>query len=453
MFKNKIYLIIVFLLVMMSSCSSGSSSGMTTQNVLVITDIHFDPFNSCGTTINESSQSCVIKLINESNPALWSFQSSLPNNYGEETNNTFLTSGLAGLKNIIQNQNITSIFVTGDLVSHQFPSQFNQYVQNGTQTQMTTLVVNTMNYVMYQIHQAVPKAKMYYIMGNNDTDQADYSYPTESFMKQISPVLAPYMESPASFSNQFPIGGYTVMPLSNSVDVIGLNFNPLVIENAGNDKDFMVASEQLIWLMKQLSIERKNNKSVIILQHEPFGMNTYNIATNWSPYEVLQESLQNQYLEVYNSNKDIIKGYYFGHYHMETFLDANDIFGVGTLGFSVDFYNNPGFKILQIAADGALQNFTTYYSNFNDQKFNWQILYQLNEQYNITPNNYVDFFQNQLQPSNNTNWSAFITNYSGNNASAPESQVVINSATNWAIFYCGMNYFDSNNFSSCLLTH
>lgn len=420
------------------------------SNVLVITDIHLDPFNSCGTTVTESSQSCVASLIAESNPALWSFQTTAPNAFGDETNNSFFESALTGVSSVVAKQNITKIFVTGDLLSHDFPKQFESYVPSGNQSQQTQLALNTMNYVLYKIQQTAPKAKLYYIMGNNDTDQSDYSYPTESFMQQASVLFAPYMANSENFTATFANGGYSLMPLNDNVDVIGLNFNPLTVENASNPEDAQVAESQLTWLISTLNSERAKGKHVIILQHEPFGVNVYNIIESTTPIYNLQTPLQESYLTVYQQNSDIINNYYFGHYHMETMETASNILGIGTLGFSVDFYNNPGFKVLQLNNIGQLQDFTAYYSDYHKHGFNWRTLYQLNLAYNITPNNYIDFFQHQLQPTNNKAWLEYVKYYSGDNLLAPPDQMPIILPENWAIYYCSVNYMSESSFNSCL---
>lgn len=452
--KNLKFTTILFVMTLIfGGCydNQNSSSNQTNENILLITDIHFDPFNSCGQTVTTSSTQCVTSLINQSNPELWNFPASTPNTYGQETNNAFLGTALANLAQLASTKNITKIFITGDLLSHQFPTQFASYVPNGVQAQQTSLALNTMNYVLYQISKAVPNAKMYYIFGNNDTDQADYSYPTASFMQQVTPLLAKYMANPTNFAATFSNGGYFNMPLNSGVDVIGLNFNPLTVENSGNIQDLTAAQNQLKWLSGQLEQAKNSGKRVIILQHEPFGMNAFNIASNYTPSSGLQTAIAQEYLTIYKQYSSIINNNYYGHYHMETIEIVNNILALSTLGLSVDFDNNPGFKILQLNTLGQLQNYTTFYTNFNNSQFNWQELYNLNGVYNITPNEYIDFFKTKLQPTNNPNWVSYVNNYSGNNNNnLTVSQMPIISPSNWSIFYCAINNLNSSDFTQCI---
>lgn len=431
------------------SCSAGIVN--TNENVLIITDIHLDPFNSCGESVTIDSKLCVLHLVNESNPANWHFRDTLPNKYGEETNNTFFLNGLNNLATTINNQNISKIFITGDLLSHDFPTQFQSYVPNGTQHQHTMLAINTINYVLYQISKALPNTKIYYIFGNNDTDQSDYSYPTPEFMELAADQLSQYMAYPEIFKENFANGGYYAMPFNTDVDVIGLNMNPLTVENEGNVIDDYVAESQLIWLESQLSELRKNGKKAMILQHEPFGANVFDIIENDTPESNIQLKYQISYQALYRQYNDVIQNYYFAHYHMEDYMVVESIFAMSTLGFSVDFYNNPGFKVLQIEPNGKLFDFTTYYSAYEfSQNLEWSVLYNFTSTYQITASDAANFFFRSFNVGNNNAWLNYVKNYSGNATFMPESHMPINIQNNWKYYNCQTKYSDMSEFWNCV---
>ena len=98
-------------------------------------------------------------------------------------------------------------------------------------------------------------------------------------MQQIVPLISPYMADPAAFAQTFGNRGYSMMSLNSYTNVIGLNFNPLTEENQSSAQELAIANQQLAWLDTQLQTARKQNKKVIILHHEPFGINTYYVAT------------------------------------------------------------------------------------------------------------------------------------------------------------------------------
>lgn len=449
--RNLFSKVLVFLVVslVLVSCGSGGSKSISSNNVLVLTDIHFDPFTSCGESSLAVSRQCVARLINQQDASKWIFPKLPMNQFGAETNQAFLESALNNLAITVKDQNIKYIFLTGDLLSHHFPTQFSEYVPNGTQEQHTQLALNTMNYVMYKITQAVPGVKMYYIFGNNDTDTADYAFPTESFMQQVTPLIKNYMASPNDFVATFSNAGYSSMPLNNSVNVIGLNFNPLTVQNDGVALDEAKALEQFAWLESQLATAKQQNKKVIILQHEPFGVNEFDVASGYAPYFNLESNLQAMYVDLYDRYNDVITNYYYGHYHMEDYSVTSNIFGVGTLGFSVDFYNNPGFKVLNIAQNGALEDFTTYFAYYN-QSINWNKLYSINEAYGLDSGQYVNFFSNDLAVGNNKDWGVYVLNYPGANISASESQIPTNSSANWVFYSCGIKNITPTDFLNCV---
>lgn len=447
-------IVIICCAILVTGCIGSQSQNFVSENVLHITDIHFDPFTSCGQSSQESAQQCVLLLMNESNPANWIFPNQNANDYGDETNYKFLSTGLQHLTPVLADKKITKIFMTGDLLSHHFPTQFYDYVPNGTESELTQFSVSVMNYVLYQISQAVPGAKMYYILGNNDTDQADYSFPSESFMNLAATKLATYMVNPIVFTNTFATGGYYVVPFNSQTDIINLNFNPLTEENAGDLVDEQIANQQFIWLESVLSNLRRVNKTAIILQHEPFGANVYNVLMDYNPKYNLQAKYTMMYFALYQKYSDVIQNYYYGHYHMDAISAYGNILGLGTLGFSVDYQNNPGFKILQISPSGKLLNYSTYYNNYIFLKnLEWTMLYSFNSEYNITPENYLNYFHNIIQVGLNDDWLKYIAHYSGNAVFMPYNDIPSNFESAWPYYYCQMTVLESNGFNQCITKH
>lgn len=448
---------LIIIAISLVGCGSGNSTMTPTNNVLILTDIHFDPYTSCGESVTAQSQQCLLQLINESNPAKWQLPIKSINTYTEDSNNTFLVQGLQGLTHYIQTYKITKIFVLGDLLSHNFRQDFNNYLPQESQTQLTNLALNSLTYVIYNIAKASNNAQIYYVFGNNDTDTEDYLYPSVNFMQHIVPQIGNYMSDPQAFAATFSDGGYSQMSFNSQVNVIGLNFNLLTQENSKVESAITRAEQQLEWLKEQLSAARDQHKKIILLQHEPFGINIDNAATGRSPesltYTVLNPLLERKYLAVYESYSDVINNYYYGHYHMDSIQVAGNLFAFSTLAFNVDFDNNPGFKIINLNQLGELQDYTTYYSNFINQKLSWQPLYNLNSTYNISPESYVSFFANNFPSNQNSTQATTYTNYY-NGLNLIESLLQpISLPSGWMYYYCGMNKLLLVPYQDCLHTH
>lgn len=453
----KTLLKLVLVATSITGCANGSSStNPANNNVLILTDIHFNPYTSCGESVNLQTQQCLLGIINESNPANWQLPIKSINNYKEDSNNTFLIQGLQGLSQYIQTNKVAKIFILGDLLSHNFKEKFNTYLPQESQTQLTNLALNSLTYVIYNIAKVSDNAQIYYVLGNNDTDTADYIYPSANFMQQIAPHIASYMADPQKFTATFSAGGYSKMPLNSQVDVIGLNFNLLTQQNSMIESSINRAEQQLDWLKQQLILARNQHKKIIILQHEPFGINLYNAATGKSleapTYTVLNPSLEKEYLSAYESYSDVINNYYYGHYHMDSIQVTNNLFAFSTLAFNVAFGNNPGFKIINLNQLGELQNYTTYYSNFANQQLSWQVLYNLNTTYNITPESYINFF-NHFPRDQNSSQAYFYTNYyNGLSLTKPLLQP-ISTPDKWNYYYCGLDKLILLPYQECLRTN
>lgn len=448
---------LIFVSILVIGCGSGNSiTTSSNNNVLILTDIHFDPFSSCGESVSKQSQECLLKLINESNPANWKLPINSINTYTEDSNNTFLIQGLQGLNQYIQTYKITKIFILGDLLSHNFRQDFNNYLPQESQAQLTNLALHSLTYVVYNIAKASNHAQIYYVLGNNDTDTEDYLYPSPIFMQQITPNIKNYMADPQAFSTTFSDGGYSQMSLNNQVNVIGLNFNLLTQQNSKIESAVARAEQQLSWLTQQLDTARQQHKKIILLHHEPFGINLYNAATGESPessdYTVLNPTLEKKYLAIYESYHDIINNYYYGHYHMDSIQVASNLFAFSTLAFNVDFNNNPGFKIINLNQFGELQDYTTYYSNFANQQLSWQQLYDLNSTYDVTPKNYVNFFANNFPSNpNSPQASTYINYYNGLNLIESMLQP-ISLPNKWINYYCGISEVLLLPYQHCLNT-
>ena len=152
----------------LTACKEDNKSNNTktlNENVLILTDVHFNPYTSCGATPTPAAQQCVLNLVNGSNPNSWSFPISAPNPYSKDTNNALFQAELQQLTQYINANQVNKVFLLGDLLSHNFPSNFATYVPGGTQQQLTSLAVNTINYVIYNIVKATNNAKIYYVLG------------------------------------------------------------------------------------------------------------------------------------------------------------------------------------------------------------------------------------------------------------------------------------------------
>lgn len=414
------------------------------QNILTLSDIHFDPYTQCSESVTNNCQLLSKLILNPINKWATSFKNTNINGVGYSTNNAFLTQALTKLAPIAKQQSVTSIFITGDLLSHNFAKTYNKYspMKYHTKQYYSMFTFKTIAYVILQIHQNLPKAKIYFSLGNNDTDTLDYHLPSKQLLKNLASYLAQYMPDKGSIKTTFSYGGYYSSQINDKVKLISLNSNLLSKKGVNTTK----ARQQLVWLNKELQQAQKHHLRVIMLQHIPYGMDLFNTSTLGIPINLLNTDLQTSYLQLLASYAPIINNIYAGHLHSDYWsLIAKKIPLIGTVSISAIYYNDPGFKLIKLDGSGNLLSYKTYYIKFPTNKITWQILYEIN----LGSNN--SLFKHLLSnfPANLKDKQAI--DYRNNFNTGPKlDEFPIKSKSNWKYYYCGINHISESAYMACL---
>lgn len=427
------------------------------SKVLLLTDIHFNPYAQC------SIKDVVVKLLPGTKlPPCKTLQALIENpiekwptileqksisSYKQETNNAFLIQGLNSLATIDNINQVTRILIAGDLLQHNFndfyhilaPQKYN------TQEYLTKFSYKTILYVLQEIHKKLPNRKIYMVLGNNDSDLGDYNTPSASFLQALSKYLGNYTTNSKEFTATFNNGGYFATTLSNKIMLIGLNSDPLSALYSINSNQ-QLAKEQLIWLETELIKATQTQKKVIILQHIPYGIDLYKTVKSGgvAPTPVLDIALQDEYLNLLLKYSSIITAVYAGHYHAEYLSLLNSTIPlIGSIAFNSFNGNNPGFKIIDIDNNGSLVNYTTYSAPNGDTR--WTELYNFTQIY--TNSNIVktlEYFPVDVAQSKVKNYRK---NFNGNNQRYPQP---ISSDPNWKYYYCGIKNVKLKDYTNCI---
>lgn len=421
---------------------SGQNIG---QNILLISDIHFNPYTGCSADVTPCpSLRSLIKTPIEQWP---NFLSRTPiNNYGEETNNAFLTHGFDNLKDIIANKRVKVILITGDLLAHEFDESYYKFTTGKSQTDLTKFSSKTLLYVLQELRKRLPAdSKIYLALGNHDTDLGNYSMQSAAFLNSVGIYLSGFIDSSkkTSFIASFSKGGYFSVPLSNNISLISLNTNPI----SSTKTNESVATEQLTWLNNELINAKKNNKKVIVFQHIPYGVDFYYTSAHNKVISALNFDLQTRYLNLLKQYSSIITTVYAGHYHREylSLINATTPL-IGTIAFNSYVKNNPGFKIIGISSDGSFNGYTTYYSTLgNGSTLTWRPLYDYKAVYG-NPAEIASTLNSFPYDINGAKAMSYRQYYSGMVASASS----ISNDTKWKYYYCGIKYVESMAYIKCL---
>lgn len=434
---KKVFIISIFLFICRFTCAS---------SVLVLADIHFNPYSECEAANTAEACTSLQQLIIEpiaSWPQILTHESI--NGFKQETNNAFLTDGLDNLIPIANAEQVSRVFIMGDLLCHDFGEMYEKYApsQYNNQAGLTAFSLKTAEYVLQQIYERLPGSKIYLTLGNNDTDEGDYSLPSPQFLQQLGAYLSEYVSNPTKFINSFSEGGYFSTPLSKNLILVSLNINLL----SALQPNETVAEEQLDWLKRTLAQAMVFHQHVIIIQHIPYGMDLYKTATAGSATPLLDPALQAEYLEVLQRYASIITTLYTGHFHMDYFSLVNGVTPlIGNIGFSTIFGNNPGFKLINLDQNGAFAGYTTYVATLAGGEVQWYPLYSFSQFYGA-PSNITETLSQFPQHIGNQQVSVYRRFFNGNNAQYLQP---ISQDNNWKYYYCGIQYLTESDYTQCI---
>jgi 3',5'-cyclic AMP phosphodiesterase CpdA len=452
--SRKIWLYLCILIPFLVGCipgggsgSGGSgSSGPASQNILLLSDIHFNPFAECTADVTPCPS---LEALIENNIDQWPglLSSEAINNYKEETNNAFLTRGFDNLAPIVASKHVNIVLISGDLLTHDFDTNYNKFAPSQYQNNFTDFCAKTLLYVVQELQKRLPAdTKIYVTLGNNDSDIGNYKVQSKAFLNALAIVLAKYVDSnnKANFITSFGSGGYFSVPLSDKLTLIGLNTNSFSTATT----DGSASNEQLAWFEGELIKAQNSNKKVILFQHIPYGINLYFAAASGQAVSTLNDNLQAGYLDLLNRYSSVISSVYAGHFHSE-FLSLVDgkIPLIGTIAFNSFFGNNPGFKVVNISSEGKFNGYITYFfSQVNGAPMVWTPLYDYASTYG-TPAMITLTLKNFPYDFTDPRVIEYRNYFSGGDGAV---NGFITEDAKWKSYYCGIKYTDLQGYTECI---
>jgi Calcineurin-like phosphoesterase len=232
--------------------------------------------------------------------------------------------------------------------------------------------------VFQSLYQANETAKpMFYIPGNNDSLLGNYQAFSHNGRSPLN--LAKDWNGACAHCENLIInnehmydGGYYssyVMPHNKQVILIALNstqFMDLSSHHTQYPKQQEDALTQLHWFAEQLA--HHHAKQLLIAMHEPPGAD-YLGNPFW------QRQYLEQFLTLLKSNHSHYQEITLltSHSHMDeirkiSLNKRHNIYAFSTPSISRNHFNNPALKIFTLAKNFSLKDFTTYYTNTDD---NW----------------------------------------------------------------------------------
>lgn len=454
----------LILLLQLAACGgdSGTNNTHNKLQVLVFSDIHFDPFydeslSPALVSADASKWASIFKTSSISTPSLW----------GSDTNYPLLVLALSGIK---QNAKESPVIIfTGDILGHGLPLQFYEKTKGSPLNDadvaaMKAFIKKTVAFVLEQVRSSVGNIPVIFVLGNSDS-YADIEPPDSSFFSDTAELY--YTEflngtvDHQTFINTFTKGGYyAAEPAGTKLMVIGLNtyeFSPLF-----KDKYTEEVNAQLTWLDTTLNLAEAKGKKVWLLMHVPPGADKYSTAQSvdasghiTTATMMWNQDYQKRFLQILSKYPGLITQTFIAHTHMDEYrMMSPGNPAVTTPSIAPYFGNNPAFKVFTFSR--ATLKATDYTS--------------LNYDLATTPsqfNRYYTFsmaylMQGYLNDSLSLLYSELVTNsamqqfyrgsyFSGHNYSDPvgNEYYPITDKT-WPVYWCGIGHMDEQELIDCV---
>lgn len=367
-----------------------ASTAPNTGNVLLLSDLHFNPF---------ANPQLVTALAN-ADYSQWeaifaAAGTAITTKYSSETDYGLLNSTLKEIYHT--NDHPDFIILSGDFLAHNFNENYVQTSGDQTQYGLDQFVAKTISFVGWELDRLYPNTPVYFTLGNNDSYTGDYTcIPDGEFLHTTADSFFQYYikdeTNHDAFYGAYPVWGYytVVPPLANNARIIVINtnyFSPKYVNPAGQNP----AQQQLAWLDAQLAASQSKGEKVWIIGHIPPGVDVYSTLNNTQKTvkTMWQEADIDAYIKEAQTYSKTIQATFAGHTHMDDFRlvtddQANPVTFVHiTPAITPVFGNNPAFQVMTYDRNTfAMLDYQTYYINMTASSRQWASEYDFDQTYN-----------------------------------------------------------------------
>ncbi len=344
---------------------SETTVGPTKSTVLILSDIHFDPFDD----------DALVPRLAAAPPAQWSAilaaDSRMPVEGRDDTTYPLLTSAISAMRKAAPDPRF--VVITGDFLAHDFRSRFDRTAA-GKIVSYEDFVDRTLAFLALELGGAFPDAQFVPVVGNNDSYCGDYASSKNSpFLAHMAGAWAPLVNRGAktTFLETFPGMGHY------SADARGTPVRLLVVNSVFWSRKFVPfknecgatgahpGEDELTWLDQELA--KEPGRPTWILTHIPPGMDAFGSASKDKALLSYSEESEKGILVVLEKYGPRIPLFLAGHTHMGAFRIQHDHAGTTDVPVLVSpaisplFGNDPAFRVATIAdATGRVADYTEY---------------------------------------------------------------------------------------------
>jgi sphingomyelin phosphodiesterase acid-like 3 len=316
------------------------TTGADTVPVLMVSDIHFEPFWDPGKTqrlfaapIAEWNTILAAPSTAGQSQSFAALQQTCKAS-GVDTSYTLFASSLKAMR--ADARGAKFITLSGDLMSHKFACKFETLFPHAQPGEYRAFAEKTVDYVMMELRGAFPRVPVYAALGNNDTDCDDNRLNAHGeFLAGTGKAMTADLPAPEQSLAlaTFAAGGYYAAALPAPMRHTRL----LVLDDlfmsakystcpdrsnpTGGKPNPTEATEQIAWLREQLDAARREHEKVWVMGHIPSGVDPYSsilklvqVCSGATPVMFLSSETLPETLAEYG---DVVRLVIFGHTHMD----------------------------------------------------------------------------------------------------------------------------------------
>jgi sphingomyelin phosphodiesterase acid-like 3 len=308
--------------------------GGRNADALLISDIHFDPFQD-----PEKTRRLDQEPISQWNRILAGAPSAnqepsfaeVRDRCGRKVFDTSAALFLSTAAAVRQHRHDVSFGVlTGDLVAHDFFCRYDVVFPGRTKQDAAKFVIKTSRYVVEQIGAALAPKPVYVVLGNNDSDCGDYRIDRNDAMfrdLRRSIAAAARIRESRDFTTSFDSGGNYVSLLPapmRKVSIVVLDDVPFSAKAAtcAGTSTSQETADDLKWLQARLDTASQNHQKVLLASHIPPGIDSRNTLFVKNMCEVRKPTMflnSDALADLLVANRAVIGVGLFGHTHMDEF--------------------------------------------------------------------------------------------------------------------------------------
>jgi sphingomyelin phosphodiesterase acid-like 3 len=429
-----------------------------TQQVVVFSDLHFDPFYD--PTLADSLAGADVlrwpQVLERSSDKTYS-----PN--GKDTNYALMQSALRAMHQAAPATRL--VLIAGDFLAHGFPENFRRSARDTSAAALAAFTARTVQFLAQQIGRAFPDAQILPALGNNDSGCGNYMVePGSAFLRSFAEAWQPLVNRRGDvpdFVQTFAVAGhYTAAAPLIHARVVVMNdvyWTPRYKNPCGSPSSDP-AGDAVTWLNRALADSRSRGEPVWLLMHVPVGIDVFATLTSKDSALVMMLAPARA-ADLISSMRQFggtVRYAIHGHTHMTEFRVVGAADGtpaVGSQGIpavSPVYGNNPSFVVLTVdSASGRITDYAMHVlTNLSEAGPGvpglWAEEYDLRTAYGLDGLSARSLFELEASIAGD---SVVRANYlrfydSGTGRSAP-------TAATWRAYWCGIANLESAAYVRC----